>query len=357
MSPNHMISSTVPRWMDGTGPDADIVLSSRVRLARNLEGVPFPHLLDAEQAMEVLQAAQRAAGELNKMGLLGPVAYVPLAEVTPVERQVLVEKHLISPAQAKDVQHKAVILSQDEGVSIMINEEDHLRIQCLLPGQQLQDAWTLASRLDDALEQVMSFAFSDLRGYLTACPTNVGTGLRASVMMHLPALVLTNQAARALNSVGQLGLAVRGLYGEGTEAIGNIFQISNQITLGRTEEEIIDHLAAVVAKIIGHERQAREALGREARDQVEDKVSRALGVLSSARIMTSDEAMRLLSDVRLGINLGILTKVPLQVMNQLLVMSRPAYLQHIAGRDLSPFERDLQRAALIRSKLGVPQAG
>ncbi len=347
--------SAMPRWMDGTGASADIVLSSRVRLARNLEGVPFPHLLDQRQATEVLAATRKAALELNKFGFLGTVRFVPLAEVTPVERQVLVEEHLISPAQAKDVQYKAVILSQAEEVSIMVNEEDHLRIQCLLPGLQLQEAWALASRVDDALEQAMTFAFSESRGYLTACPTNVGTGLRASVMMHLPALVLTNQAARALNSVGQLGLTVRGLYGEGTEAIGNIFQISNQITLGRAEGEIIDHLSAVVAKIIDHERQAVAALLREARDQVEDKVSRALGILSNARIMTSDEAIRLLSDVRLGVNMGILTRVPLKAANELLIMTRPAYLQRLAGRELSPFERDLQRAALIRTKLGVRQ--
>lgn len=347
--------SALPRWMDGTGASADIVLSSRVRLARNLEGVPFPHLLSQAQAADVLAAARKAADELNKFGFLGTVRYLPLVDVTPVERQVLVEEHLISPAQAKDVQHKAVILSQAEEVSVMVNEEDHLRIQCLLPGLQLQDAWALASRVDDALEQTMTFAFSESRGYLTACPTNVGTGLRASVMMHLPALVLTNQAARVLNSVGQLGLTVRGLYGEGTEAIGNIFQISNQITLGRAEGEIIDHLSAVVSQIIDHERQAREALVREAKDQVEDKVSRALGILSSARIMTSDEAIRLLSDVRLGINMGILTRVPLKTANELLITTRPAYLQRLAGRELSPFERDLQRAALIRTKLGVRQ--
>lgn len=353
MTINNVTSSALSRWMDGTGPEADVVLSSRIRLARNLEGVPFPHLLSPDQAEAVLREAEKASVELNKFGFLGQVGFYPLAEVPSVERQMLVEKHLISPAQAQDVQFKAVILSADEAVAIMVNEEDHLRVQCLFPGLQLQETWDLANRVDDALEQTMSFAFSESRGYLTACPTNVGTGLRASVMMHLPALALTNQTGRVLNSVGQLGLAVRGLYGEGTEALGNIFQVSNQITLGRTEGEIIDHLSAVVGKIIDQERQARQALQREAREQVEDKVSRAFGLLTTARIMTSDEAMRLLSDVRLGVNLGMLTNVPLRVMNELLVMTRPAYLQRQAGRDLSPFERDLQRADLIRTRLGL----
>ncbi|MHB9146644.1 MAG: protein arginine kinase [Symbiobacteriia bacterium] len=351
MSLHDVTSTALSRWMDGTGPENDVVLSSRIRLARNLEGVPFPHLLEPAQAETLLRDAQKATTEFNRYGFLGKVGFYRLADVAPVERQMLVEKHLISPAQAEDVQYKAVVLSEDESVSIMVNEEDHLRIQCLFPGLQLQETWSLANRVDDAFEQSLSFAFSEVRGYLTACPTNVGTGMRASVMMHLPALSLTNQAGRVLNSVGQLGVAVRGLYGEGTEALGNIFQVSNQITIGRSEVEIIDHLSAVVTKIIDQERQARGALQRDAREQVEDKVSRAFGLLTSARIMTSDEAMRLLSDVRLGINLGMIKEVPLRTMNELLVMTRPAYLQRLAGRDLSPFERDLQRAALIRSKL------
>lgn len=343
--------------MEATGPSADIVLSSRVRLARNIEGIPFPHLMNDEQTARVMGLAEEGAKELNRYGFLGRVELFQLSEVSPLERQVLVEKHLISPQQAREVKGKAVAISEDETVSIMVNEEDHLRIQCLFSGLQLAQAWELANRVDDALEGKINFAFSERRGYLTACPTNAGTGIRASVMMHLPALVMTNQAPRVFHTINQLGLAIRGLYGEGTEAKGNIFQVSNQITLGRSEEDIVAHLNGVVTQLIDHERQARAALQKEAGEQLEDRIGRAHGILSSARIMTSDEAMKLISDVRLGIDLGIITNVSQKAMNELLVVTRPAYLQKLAGRELSPFDRDLKRAALIRSKINPAAAG
>lgn len=348
---NRVVSQPLSKWTEASGPDADVVLASRVRLARNLENFPFPHLMTEAQAREVVNHVELGVREINLMGVCPPVELYRLAEAPALERLVLVEKHLISKELAQDARGKAVAISGDEAVSIMVNEEDHLRIQVLAPGLDLASAWDLASKVDDALEAKLPYAFHQGRGYLTACPTNVGTGLRASVMVHLPALVLTNQAGRLFNTLGQFGLAVRGYFGEGTEPIGNIYQISNQITLGRSEEEIIDHLNSVVQQVIGHERRAREHLSRQMKAQLEDRVGRAYGILTGARILPSDEAMRLLSDVRLGVELGILRTVEARTLNELMVASRPAFLQKLAGKELSPFERDLRRASLIRQRL------
>lgn len=345
-----VVSNPLSKWMEATGPSSDIVLSSRTRLARNVEGLPFPHLMGDEQVEEVLKSVESAVRELNLMGVVPKVELYRLGAAAPLDRQVLVEKHLISPHHARE-SRAAVAISDDEAISIMINEEDHLRIQCLFPGLQLDETWRLASRVDDALEQKINYAFSDKRGYLTACPTNIGTGIRASVMMHLPGLVLGNQAGRAVAAMSQVGLVVRGLYGEGTEAIGNIFQVSNQITLGHTEEEIIDNLKAVTRQIIDQEQAAREMLRKEMKEQLEDRIGRAYGLLSSARIMTSEEAMRLISDVRLGIDLGLITNVKPRALNEFLVLTRPGFLQKLAGQELSPFDRDVRRASLIRERL------
>lgn len=345
-----VVSNALSKWMEATGPASDIVLSSRVRLARNIEGLPFPHLMSEEQVEQVIKLVEAAVRELNLMGVAPKVELYRLGTAAPLDREVLVEKHLISPHHARE-SRAAVAISDDEAISIMVNEEDHLRIQCLFPGLQLDEAWKLASRVDDALEQKITYAFSEKRGYLTACPTNIGTGIRASVMMHLPGLVLTNQAGRVIAAMSQVGLVVRGLYGEGTEAIGNIFQVSNQITLGHTEEEIIDNLKAVARQIIDQENAAREMLRKEMKEQLEDRIGRAYGLLSSARIMTSEEAMRLISDVRLGIDLGIITNVKPRVLNEFLVLTRPGFLQKLAGKELSPFDRDVRRASLIRERL------
>jgi protein arginine kinase len=234
----------------------------------------------------------------------------------------------------------------------MINEEDHLRIQVLYPGFQLKQAWELADQIDDVLETSVSYAYDEKLGYLTSCPTNVGTGIRASVMMHLPALVITQQINRILQAITQVGLAVRGLYGEGSEATGNLFQISNQITLGQTEEEIIDNLHSVARQIIEHEKAARMKLMSESRTKITDRIRRSYGILSFAEVMDSKEAAQRLSDVRLGIDLGIVEHVPSRVMNELLIMTQPGYLQKHYGKGLSPEERDLYRAKLIRELVG-----
>jgi len=235
----------------------------------------------------------------------------------------------------------------------MVNEEDHLRIQALMPGLQLAAAWELADKVDDALEQYLPYAFSEQRGYLTACPTNVGTGLRASLMLHLPALVSTGQINRIIQAVGRFGLVVRGLYGEGTQALGNIFQFSNQVTLGHTESDIIQHLINVTRQVIDQEREARQMLLRRDKMALEDRVARAYGTLAHARVVSSQEALQLLSDVRLGIDLGILDGLKPEILQELLVAIRPAHLQMRTGRELSPAERDVLRAALIRERIAV----
>ncbi len=348
---NKVVNQALTRWMEGDGPQTDVVLSSRIRLARNLEGYAFPHLLAEPQAVEIINKVELGVREVNLMGITPTVELYRLAEAPPLERQVLVEKHLISPALAQDARGKAVAISENESTSIMVNEEDHLRVQILTPGLNLEEAWSTASKVDDAFEAKLSYAFHQTRGYLTACPTNVGTGLRASVMVHLPALVLTNQSGRLFNTLGQFGLAVRGYFGEGTEALGNIYQISNQISLGRAEEDITANLTGVVHQVIEHERKAREHLTRQMKAQLEDRIGRAYGVLCGAHIMTSEECMRLLSDVRLGVDLGLVGNVSHTTLNELLVVTRPAFLQKMAGKELNPFERDVRRASLIRQRL------
>jgi protein arginine kinase len=345
-------NEALSKWMKGDGPESDIVISSRIRIARNLSTHPFPMLATNQQSLEVLEKITKAA-ESEELQQISSLSVIPLAELNELEKKVLVEKHLISPNLANESRNGAVILSENESISIMINEEDHLRIQCLYPGFQIKEAWDLANRLDDVFEAHLDYAFDEKRGYLTSCPTNVGTGIRASVMIHLPALVLTQQINRILSAITQVGLAVRGLYGEGSEATGNIFQISNQITLGQSEEEIIDKLYSVVRQIIEHERAARERLMAESRMRITDRINRSFGILSHAAIIDTKEAAQRLSDVRLGIDLGIIKGLTTPVLNELLVMMQPGFLQQAAGEKLTPDERDIRRAALIRERFRV----
>ncbi|BCV20116.1 protein arginine kinase [Moorella sp. Hama-1] len=339
------------KWMEGSGPQADIVISSRIRLARNLKGMPFPNLMKAEEQARVVSQVGRAIHSPMVIQSVGELKLQPLRELPPLERQILVEKHLISPDLAEAGGERAVVLREDEAISIMVNEEDHLRLQCLLPAMMLHEAWRLADAADDALENELDFAFDQKLGYLTACPTNVGTGVRASTMLHLPALVITKQAGPVLSALTKVGVAVRGLYGEGTEAHGNIFQVSNQITLGHGEDEIINNLSAVTVRLADQEREARELLHRQSRWQLEDRIGRAYGVLTNARILSSQEALQLLSDVRLGTEMKILRGLDQRLLNQLLVRIQSAYLQFTAGKEMTPFERDVRRAAMVRELL------
>lgn len=347
--PGRYTSEALSEWMKDNGPDSDIVISSRIRIARNLRSFPFPMLATNQQSREVME---KITAVLSNEGLteISELDTMHLADLNDLEKRVLVEKHLISPSLANESRNGAVILSKNESISIMVNEEDHLRIQVLCSGFQIKEAWDLANQLDDIFESQLDYAYDEKRGYLTSCPTNVGSGIRASVMIHLPALVLTQQINRILSAITQVGLAVRGLYGEGSEATGNLFQISNQITLGQSEEEIIDNLYSVVRQIIEHERAARVRLMEESRHRLSDRVNRSYGILSHAIIMDSKEAAQRLSDVRLGIDLGIIKQLSARVLNELMVMTQPGFLQQYAGQKLSPEERDIRRAQLIRER-------
>lgn len=352
MSLEKFMQNALSEWMKVDGPESDIVISSRVRLARNLKNYPFPLLTAESQAIAVTNEVKNVL-DSKKMKETTTFEIIDMVNINDLQKRVLVEKHLISFNLANEAKKGAVALSENESISIMINEEDHIRIQCLYPGLQIYEAWKMADKIDDILEQSLNYAFNGVRGYLTSCPTNVGTGIRASVMLHLPALVLTGQINRIISAITQVGLTVRGIYGEGSEAVGNIFQISNQITLGQSENDIIDNLHGVVNQIIEHERNARNVLIREKRVQIEDRVNRALGILSYAKIIDSNEAAESLSDLRLGIDLKMIRGISSKVLNELIVMTQPGYLQQYAGEILTPEERDIKRATIIRERLSL----
>ena len=343
MSVPEAVNNVVAKWMKGRGPDDEIVLGSRIRLARNVTKVPFPAAATEEQLGHVCEIAKSATAD-NKFNL----DYFAMAHIPQLERELLVEKHLVSPQQIQNVHRKAVILRKDELVSIMVNEEDHLRIQSIYPGFQLDSAWEQCDQVDDVISERLEYAFSQGLGYLTACPTNVGTGLRASVMMHLPVLSITKQMQRVIPAVNKLGLAVRGLYGEGTEAVGSIYQVSNQLTLGHSEQEIIAHLETVARRIIEQEKEARQQILTMGKARLEDRTYRALGVLSQARVLSSQEAMQLLSEVWLGVDLGLIKELDAQILKSLVVLTRAAHLQKVGGKTMDTEERDVYRAELVR---------
>lgn len=347
MSLQEAVNKILSQWMKGTGPDNDIVMGSRIRLARNIAKIPFPAVANDQQLSHVSDLVRSSVTGNSKSDL----EYFGVASMARLERELLVEKHLISPQQTRDVKHKAVVLRGDELVCIMVNEEDHLRIQSIYPGFQLQSAWEQCDQVDDTIGEKLEYAFSPELGYLTACPTNVGTGLRASVMLHIPALVMTKQVQRLVPAINKLGLAVRGLYGEGTEAVGNIYQISNQLTLGHSEKEIIQHLATVARQIIDQEREARKRLMQIGKAELEDRTYRALGVLSQARMISSQEAMQLVSEVRLGVDMGLIKELDASFPKSLVFLIRPAHVQKLIGRDMDANERDAYRASLIREYL------
>lgn len=332
-------------WMTET--DSPVVISSRVRLARNLEDFPFPHVLSPEGAGQVEHIVSQVL--TDNAGNIG-LRYISLTELNSVEHQVLIEKHLISPSLGGSSGARGVALAPDHRYAVMVNEEDHVRIQVLMPGNQLLETHRLATGLDDALEAKLDFAYRESQGYLTSCPTNVGTGLRASVMVHLPALVIMKQVQQVLGTLTRLGLAVRGLYGEGSQAFGHMFQVSNQITLGKSEEDILTHLDAVTGQIVEHELQAREFLRVQRPMLLEDMVWRARGTLQNARLLSSEDAMHLLSHDRLGSDLGLLPKLK-DSFASLIVDTRSGCLQYILDRELDPSQRDEERARLIRGSM------
>lgn len=344
----------VGEWLTGSGPESDIVMSTRVRLARNVVEYPFLQKLSKKQRAEVEALLSERIAQADLRGAAGPgdndVLYASMGDTEALERLCLVERHLISRDLASG-EGGGVAIAPSETVSIMVNEEDHLRIQVLRSGLQPEAAWEQANAIDDRLERVLDFAFNPRFGYLTACPTNCGTGLRVSVMLHLPALVMTKHLSKVFEAVSRINLAVRGFYGEGTQAYGDFYQISNQVTLGRPEEEILSTLKDVVPQIVQYERRIRQTLLTENKNRLEDRLFRAYGMLRSARTITSEETMDLLSAVRMGVNLGLIENLPLETVNQLFLSTQPAHLQKLEGRRLDNAERDVVRAALVRSRL------
>jgi protein arginine kinase len=335
-------------WLSGKGPESDVVMSTRIRLARNVSEFPFLTRIEERQKSELERFLR---DKLQKASLGDEVLYKNLNETSPIDRICLVERHLISRDHASGEGGRGVALVENETLSVMVNEEDHLRVQVLRSGFQPDVAWQHISKVDRALEDELNFSFSPQFGYLTACPTNVGTGMRVSVMLHLPALVMTKHIEKVFHAVTKINLAVRGFYGEGTQASGDFYQISNQVTLGKSEEDVLKIMADHVPQIVAYERNTREKLVSENRPGLEDRVWRAYGLLDRARLITSEETMDYLSAVRMGVNLGLIDKIPIQTVNELFILTQPAHLQKLNGRELETPERDELRATFIRQKI------
>lgn len=344
------LTSQAGEWLRGNGPMSEIVISSRIRLARNVAGFPFLTRC-SKSARKSLEDKIRET-ILSSQFSSSKTFYVDLEAAPEIDRQLLVERHLISRPH-KDAQGaRGVAVGENETLAIMVNEEDHLRIQVLRSGLQLEEAWEQINAVDDQLEASLDFAFSPRFGYLTACPTNVGTGIRVSVMLHLPALKLTSEIEKVFRAAKELRLAVRGLYGEGTEATGDFYQISNQSTLGKSEEEIIgDFKHVVIPKIIDYEHHARRALLSEQPLALDNKVWRALGLLRSSRLIETDETLAALSHVRLGVNLKRVKDVDINKVNELFLLTQEAHLQKILGKKLEGAARQAARAEFIRHRL------
>jgi len=337
-------------WLLGTGPESDIAICTRVRLARNLTGFPFAPCLQEPQSRQLYEFI---VGRLKQSGMPEKLSIVDLEPVDELERSVLVERHLISRELAASKRPSGVAVDDEESVAIMINEEDHLRIQVFAPGLQTGAAWQHAERLDDALVQRLPMAWSEEFGFLTSCPTNTGTGLRLSVMLHLPGLVWSEEIDKATNTAQKIHLAVRGLYGEGSRALGDFYQVSNQVTLGREESQIQNDVMLAVGRIVQWERDVRAALLRGvARVRTLDRVHRALGTLERAQILTSEEALGCLSALRFGLEEELLDGFEVAAINRALLLSQPGHLQRHTRELLKPEERDQRRAQLLRDVLG-----
>lgn len=337
-------------WLRGTGPESDVVVSTRIRLARNLAEFPFNTRADATVRGRILEQVRESLDDLPIPKVLH---FVDVPTLDETSRQFLVERQLISRELCEGEGPRGVAFSSSEDVSIMINEEDHLRLQVLRSGLSLDECWSEIDSMDDALEEQLVFAFHESYGYLTACPTNVGTGIRVSVMLHLPALVQTREIQKVFHSLQKINLAVRGLYGEGSQALGDFYQISNQFTLGMSETQVIDKVRSVIPRILDYERRARTAMLEEKREQLHDQISRASGILRSAQTISSEETMHLLSSVRLGVNLGLIDDVEISTLNELFILTQPAHLQKLKKCELDSAERNKARAALLRNRLAA----
>jgi protein arginine kinase len=346
------LDSLLPKlgeWLRGNGPEADVIVSTRIRLARNLAEHPFTNRANAHQKSEIEIKLRDCVTQLDVKNRL---AYTDVAALNSLDRHFLVERQLISRELANSMEGpRGVAFDDRESISLMINEEDQLRLQVMRSGLALDAAWEDIDQIDDLIEAKLNYAFHEQFGYLTACPTNVGTGMRASVMLHLPALGLTKQIDKAFKALQKINLVVRGLYGEGSRASGDFYQISNQVTLGKSEASALSDIREVITEIMRYERMARTALVRESRQALHDRVARAVGTLQSATMMTSEETMELLSSVRLGIHLKLLEDVPLVLVNELFLHSQPAHLQKLMGEPLDGEARNAARARYLRSRL------
>jgi protein arginine kinase len=340
------LAMTSGEWLRGAGPDSDIVISSRIRLARNIARYPFANRLDDPARTEIEKLVRE---KLEKTGR--DFHYLPVEGLDSLDQQFLVERQLISRELADAEGARGVAITGEENVSLMINEEDHLRMQVLRSGFSLDECWEDINQLDDSLESQLTYAFSERLGYLTACPTNVGTGIRVSVMLHLPGLRITKEIQKVFQALQKISLAVRGLYGEGSHAMGDFYQISNQVTLGKTEAETLDNLRDVVPNIISYERRVRDLLIKENRGDLHDQISRAYGILQNARTISSEETMHLLSSVRMGVNLDLIDGLPISTVNELFIHTQPAHLQKLRGQSLESGERNAARATYLRERL------
>jgi len=336
------------KWLEGNLSDQDVAISTRVRVARNLREYDFPLYMSVEESnnltKSILDTMKDSFSDSN-------YKFLRVRDLTNVERLMYIEEHLISPGLTQKIDKSSFLIRYDERVTIMINEEDHLRIQTLLPGLDLFGAWKLCSEIDDKLESQLNFAYHKDLGYLTACPTNVGTGLRASVMVHLPSVSLTGHINTMIDALRKIGLTVRGIYGEGSEAVGNLYQISNQTTLGDTEQEILDKLNKIIYQIVTRERNTRKYLMDKKGIEIEDKVYRSFGILKNCRLITSKEALTHLSNVKLAYDMGYLKDPKLKDIINLMVDIKPGTIQKNLDRDINKEERDKIRAEIIRKYL------
>ena len=338
------------KWYIEKGPESDVVISTRIRLARNYKDFPFPQRADPEQLQTVILRTNEAIFTGN-LEMEKNFSFIDISKLSNIDKMILIEKHIISKELVSNQRESGVVISNDEKISIMINEEDHLRIQCLASGMQLEKAHDLCSKIDNLLEEKIEFAFREDYGYLTCCPSNIGTGIRASVMLHLPALTMTGYIRSILDACGKLGVAVRGLYGENTEATGNMFQLSNQVTLGKNEKDIILGIKNITYQIIEQERALRNELLKQNKTRFEDKIFRSLGILKSARLINTEESLKKLSDIRLGVEMGLINDVGIESVNSIMLAIQPGNLQKNTNDNLKPDERDALRAEIIRNYL------
>jgi protein arginine kinase len=335
-------------WLRGSGPQSEIVISSRIRLARNLAEFPFIRRCTDSDRQAVEKTFKDAIANVEPWKTL---LQVELGDLQQLDRQLLVERQLISRELSEASGARCVFIDPQETFSLMINEEDHLRMQVMHSGLDMDQAWEQINRMDDLLSDRVNYAFHERLGYLTACPTNVGTGMRVSVMLHLPALVITQQIEKVFRSLQKMGLAVRGLYGEGSQAMGDFYQISNQITLGRSETDLVKQVGEVIPVIIDYERQARAFLVKESRKDLHDRVSRAYGILCTAQTISSEETLHLLSSVRMGVYLGLIQDLEIPTINKLFIHTQPAHLQKLRGAELPSADRNVERAMYLQTHL------